>query len=217
MQPVRNLPVAILVLALGLLPAGPAAPQGQRSGDADAAGLHRCTGPDGAAIFTDRRCQDMLATEDAPRPAPPIPQATVLRVRTCARDQDDLLFGVRSALEDRDVNRLADFYHWVGMDTAQGYRMLDRLDAFSAHPLLEVQLVASAGADLAPEAQPEPEPEPAFDPEAADGDAPPPPPARRPRPADLLRVDQLRSDSDMAQLVTYFHLRSNAGCWWLQF
>ena len=217
MQAVRILSGASLVLALGLFPAAPASPQGQRGGDADAAGLHRCTGPDGAAIFTDRRCQDMLAIEDAPPAAPAVRPASVLRVRTCARDQDDLLFGVRSALENRDVNRFADFYHWVGMDTVQGYRMLDRLDAFSARPVLEVQLVASVGADLAPRDLPEPEPEPAFDPDLADGDAPPPPPAPRPRPAELLRVDQLRSDSDMAQLVTYFHLRSNAGCWWLQF
>ena len=111
-----------------------------------------------------------------------------VRVRSCARNQDDLLFGVRSALENRDANRLADFYHWTGMGTAEGYRVMNRLSAVSERPLVDVQLVSSA-------------------------DAPP----RHPRAPDLLRVDQMRGNEDAGALVTYFHLRSNAGCWWLQF
>jgi hypothetical protein len=30
-------------------------------------------------------------------------------------------------------------------------------------------------------------------------------------------VEQMRNDQDLATQVTFFRLRSNAGCWWLQF
>ena len=54
-----------------------------------------------------------------------------------------------------------------------------------------------------------------------DGESGPPRPAPRPQPkapsADLLRVDQMRGEQDFDSQVTYFRLRSNAGCWWLQF
>ena len=43
-----------------------------------------------------------------------------------------LLDGVRAALESHDANRLADYYHWSGMDSKSGYALMDRLNAFSA-------------------------------------------------------------------------------------
>ena len=149
----------------------------------------------------------------------------IVRVHTCARNQGELLEGVRNALEARDPNRLAEYYHWSGMSNSQGYQVLNRLATFSARPLLEVQLVRggewhSPGPDQEPERQP-----PLFEPLSsdsglesgsalADPDAPPPRPAK---PADLLRVDQLRSDKDFDSQVSYLHLLRNAGCWWLQF
>jgi hypothetical protein len=33
----------------------------------------------------------------------------------------------------------------------------------------------------------------------------------------MLRVDQMRSDQDVASTITYFHLLTNAGCWWMRF
>jgi hypothetical protein len=33
----------------------------------------------------------------------------------------------------------------------------------------------------------------------------------------MLRVDQMRSEQDMASTITYFHLLTNAGCWWMRF
>ncbi len=42
-------------------------------------------------------------------------------------------------------------------------------------------------------------------------------PGVRPDRADLLRVDQMGSDQDLGIQATYFRLRSNAGCWWMQF
>jgi hypothetical protein len=96
-------------------------------------------------IFTDRRCGDLGATPRCRRPARSAGTlAASLRVRTCARNQDALLGGVRAALENHDANRLADYYHWTGMGSTEGYRLMERLDAFSARPVVDVQLVRSA-------------------------------------------------------------------------
>lgn len=182
-------------------------------------GLHRCVGPDGGTIFTDRRCSDLQAV-DAPEPGSgEQPAAVVVRVRSCARNQDDLLIGVRSALENRDGNRLAEFYHWSGMGTAQGYRVLDRLSAFSQRPVVDVQLISSmASPDDFSMPPMEPDDETDDDSEFnADGSQAPDQPVHRRHPADLLRVDQMRDTADLTAEVTYFHLLSNAGCWWMQF
>lgn len=181
-------------------------------------GLRRCIGSDGVVIFTDRQCVALDAVE-SPQQMSPIQSGALFRVRSCARNQDDLLFGVRSALESGDVNRLADFYHWTGMGTAEGYRVMGRLSKLSERPLVDVRLVSSAEPDD-PVQERFAWPVTAWDPVDADAfnmdddaQAPPPPP----RVADLLRVDQMRGDEDAGALVTHFRLRSNAGCWWLQF
>jgi hypothetical protein len=190
-------------------------------------GLRACVGADGIPIFTDRRCEDLGATEQQARAAPPGAMLSpgLLRVHSCARNQDDLLAGVRAALESHDANRLADFYHWTGMGTAEGYRLMARLDAFSARPVVDVQLVRGARADPDPEADyfqfqppvPPATPDPPADAEpGADPSAEAPAPPRRPH-ARLLRVDQMRSDRDVAATITYFHLLTNAGCWWMRF
>jgi hypothetical protein len=193
-------------------------------------GLHRCIDGTGVTIFTDRRCDDLQAQESAPPPATAVAPGVVVRVRSCARNQDDLLFGVRAALENHDVNRLAEFYHWTGMSNAAGYQLMDRLARFSDRPLVDVQLMSSRAqaAYDSPYDSPYAEPERVPTPSIADLDAdvdpfaveapldPPPPPPRAPA-SDLLRVDQTRSNEDIAAQVTYFHLRSNAGCWWMQF
>jgi hypothetical protein len=173
-------------------------------------------GADGVPIFTDQRCSDLLAIEQLRPPKPPERPGMLVSVRSCARNQDDFLLGVRSALESGNVNRLADFYHWTGMDTATGYRLMGRLEAFSERPLVEVQLVSSGE----PEAGLDPEPDSrleGFDLLAgtdSDDAASTPRPSR---PADLLKVDQMRSNDDLAIQATYLRLRNNAGCWWMQF
>jgi hypothetical protein len=188
---------------------------------AEVGGLRRCIDASGASVFTDRSC-DSIAATDAP-PDLVLPARTAARitsVRSCARSKSDLLDGVRSALEGHDVNRLADYYHWAGMDGAEGYRLMDRLEAFSKRPFVDAQLVSSR----------------MLPPVADFGDSPgllsrpflaaplesrasdlPEPRTLAPRPADLLRVDQMRSDQDAAAQVTWFRLRSNAGCWWMQY
>lgn len=192
-------------------------------GDAPATpddGLQHCVGPDGVTIYTDQRCSDLQAVEQVEPAKPPERPGMLVSVRTCARNQDDFLLGVRSALESGDVNRLAEYYHWSGMGTEAGYRLMDRLSAFGELPLVDVQLVSST--------EPEPDDRPGASPYEdvidpfAPGDAgttyaAPPAPPRPRHPADLLRVDQMRSSEDLGIQATYFRLRSNAGCWWMQF
>lgn len=191
----------------------------------DAGGLRQCVGADGVPIFTDRRCEDLGATpQQAPAVSGARTSAGLVRVRSCARNQDDLLAGVRAALESHDANRLAEFYHWTGMGSTEGYRLMERLDAFSSRPVVDVQLVRSADpeaefySDLYFDAPP---PMPRWPGESEDeatfAETPAPPPRRRSRLASLLRVDQMRSDTDVASTVTYFRLLTNAGCWWMRF
>ena len=204
-----RLPHAFALAALLLLPR-----QAATQDSAATSALHRCVGADGNAIFTDRACRDLDATDAPPPSAAILSPAVVVRVRTCARSQDDLLSGVRNALEAHDPNRLAEFYHWTGMGNREGYRLMGRLSNFSERPLLDVQLVSSAReGTLLPDLLPPPELGDEFpiDPEPA---APVLPPRSN---ANLLRVDQMRSETDLESQVTYFRLRSNAGCWWLQF
>ena len=193
-------------------------------------GMRHCVGPDGVPIFTDRRCSDLGAAPRVVVPSMPGGAMPVLptRVHSCARNQTALLDGVRAALENHDVNRLADFYHWSGMGTTEGYRLMERLDAFSERQVVDVQLVREARPEepedlYSDRFDPLPEPLPLppalgldeatspLDPEAA-----PPPPRRRPL-ASMLRVDQMRSATDVGSTVTYFRLLTNAGCWWMRF
>src|SRR5688500_14314921 len=69
-----------------------APPPAYASPPGDPGGLRQCVGADGVPIFTDRRCEDLGASPHRPPPqafgaSPPGP----LRVRSCARNQDDLL------------------------------------------------------------------------------------------------------------------------------
>jgi hypothetical protein len=193
MKPAAALSVFLLWIAAWPMP-GFESTRG-RADAAQANGLSRCTSADGVTMFTDKRCSDLQAAEHPRQPPPPERPGVLVRVRSCARNQDDFLFGVRMALENRDVNRLADYYHWTGMDTGAGYRLMDRLHAFSELPLVDVQLVLSM---------------------PLDSDATPVPASNQPS-ADLLRVDQMVSSTDLATRATYFHLRNAAGCWWMQF
>jgi hypothetical protein len=188
-------------------------------------GIRQCLSPEGVPIFTDRRCADLGAM---PHTAPPAPMGEAtnlpLRVRTCARNQAMLLDGVRAALESHDANRLADYYHWSGMDSKSGYALMDRLNTFSSRQVVDVRLVRNA----APEQEPDLfedrfDPLPPPLPEASEGATPEDateaasvPRPRRPL-ASLLRVDQMRGENDAAANVTYFHLLTNAGCWWMRF
>lgn len=191
-----------------------ASPGGAARAQSTATGIHRCVGTDGRMIFTDRSCEESGAIEQA---APSAGAGNVrIAVRGCARSREELLWGVRSALEARDGNRLAAFYHWPGMATGDGYRLMDRLAAFADRPLVDAQLLSSADLrDDSPIVEPV-----AVEQTSAElslGLPAPAPPAPARHVLDLLRIDQMLSAKDAAAQVTYFRLQPYAGCWWIRY
>ena len=179
-------------------------------------GIHRCVGPDGRVVFTDRGCDESGSTEQA---APAAGAGNVrVAVRGCARTREDLLWGVRSALESRDANRFASFYHWPGMSTGDGYRLMDRLAAFSDRPLVDAQLLSSADLRESAPVEPAADLEPTSAEQSLGLPAPDtPPPAPVSHAPDLLRVDQMLSATSASSQVTYFRLQPYAGCWWIRY
>lgn len=210
------------------------------SAPAAAQGIRRCVDAQGMSIFTDRPCSEMNAV---PMQAPPATEGNLANgfrggfsQRGCARRPEELLERVRSALEARDVNRLASHYHWTGTGSGSGKRLMDSLERIAGQPLVSAELVypdtppdypdAAAG-DLRQTGSPGP----AWNtPRANDGatgsrDAPapegaPPPEAPAPDPANApphaLRILQMRTDQAEQATRTDFQLRRNAGCWWIE-
>jgi hypothetical protein len=166
--------------------------------------IHRCMTPEGQAIFTDRRCADVGATEQAP-PPPQQPRAlgaTGERVyRGCSHTLQDLVFEITSAVDANDVNRLAGVYHWVGMSQDTSVGVMTRLDAIVRRPLIDIVPVSPGPPDESVV------PAPAGDP----GD-----PARTPvrRTPVAIRLEQTLADS-VSPAPTVFGLRRYLGCWWI--
>lgn len=206
---------AACTCALALVAAGSAfAPAAQ-------AQVRRCALPDGRTVFTDRRCDELGATERVPREAAAAHGARRTYRGGCARNLQDLMYEVTSAIDGRDANRLAGVYHWAGMSSDAAYRTLARLDAIAQRPLVDLVPVMPAEPD--PHALPRPqwtvsevpslpaptgptaEPAPTVD--AA-------PPSRRARAPVALRVEQTLANGTTPSR-TVFGLHRHLGCWWL--
>ena len=203
--------LACLVVALAL-PA-PAAAQ-----------VRRCVDAQGNSVFTDRSCASVDAS---PREAPPPPggaYAGGFGRRGCARTPTQLLDGVRGALEARDVNRLANFYHWPGTGSGAARSLMDTLEAVVARPLVAVSLLRPAafpewgdpdgsyfsgerGLDAPALTTPAGTPPAATDAPLAQADEPAP---------TALRVEQMAAAGDISTRQTTFTLRQHAACWWIQ-
>lgn len=162
--------------------------------------IHRCEGANGINIFTDQKCEDIGA---APR-ADPVSNGTSgpvnsarLRVTSCPRTTQDLLYGIENAIAAGDVNQLAAFYHWPGTSASASERILKRLGALTERPLLSIDLLA---------------PPPARD---ADGyeilvGGPE-------RDAYGIQIIESASARDQTPARTTFSLHRNIGCWWVTF
>ena len=204
----------ILLLLAGLVPAWapPAAAQ-----------VHRCVDANGVAVYTDRPCEAVQAT---PREAPADPAAGAnftsgFAVRGCARRPETLLSGVRGALEARDVNRLASWYHWTGTGTGTARALMDELEAIANRPLVSVELVYPQPAGngvrfTSPQQVSEPENpgEVNLTPFPSDPESPGEV-NLTPSPVSL-RVQQMRGPADIEAVTVHFALRQNAGCWWIE-
>ena len=204
-----------------------------RPGHAQGA-VNRCVNAAGENIYSDQACSDMRAID---RPAQGSNLVSsghrIVVARTCARKPDELLSDVRNALAAQDVNRLAGSYFWTGMGSREAYSLMDRLNAFSARPLIDAQLVSRVpepdpyATNSAPEFE---MPESAIDDSAQDESAqdqpaqddqtpdeqaaPAPVAARRP---ELIRVEQTRSAKDAETATSYLRIVPAAGCLWVSF
>jgi hypothetical protein len=167
---------------------------------ARAAGMNRCVGPDGHSVFTDQHCEDVGAVV-RPEPAPPFGSAGTQRVHVhvhdCARTTDDLHNGLESALAAHDVNRIAGFYQWAGISSAESADILKRLQAIADRPLAEVRLVRP------------------HQPTDANGDQT----VASAHPSEPIAIElvQTRSSNDPTPARTEFALTAYMGCWWIRF
>lgn len=187
MKPLRR-PLSLLLPPLALA----AALSGNHG--ASAQEVHRCVTPDGRSLYTDRQCEDVAAVE---RKRPVVQsQGAVLHIRDCARSPDDLLFGVRTALDAQDVNKLAAFYLWTGIGSEQSVQLMDRLDRVSQRPLVDLAL--QGGDPLATI--------------LVDGV-----PVSRPTPPARLQLMQVASENSVHSVDTTFQLARSHGCWWIRF
>ena len=120
-------------------------------------GIQRCEAPDGTAIYTDKACAAFGATatpisgelltrlasdtggrkDDSGvfgnRHAPAIARRSA--ASGCARSTTQLSMDLQGAWALGDVNRIAESYHWVGLDTDQARSIMQRLGRLAEQPL----------------------------------------------------------------------------------
>lgn len=169
--------------------------------------VRRCTAGDGSLIYTDRKCDDIGATERLSSIGITGTYGSHV-YRGCARSVQDLAYSLGNAIQTSDVNQLAGLYDFSGTSTSTGYRLMERLGVIAKRPLVDVQPMYSGGHD-------------AFsDPYAGvvefdqDG-AIVARPAARPKLVGL-RVEQTLANGSTPSR-TVFGLRKNLGCWWVHF
>jgi hypothetical protein len=168
--------------------------------------VRHCTAADGSVVYTDRKCDDIGASE---RIAPsPMAGGSALPGRyrnVCARTVQDLVYSFSSALQSGDANQVAGVYDWAGMPTSSAYRVMSRLDAIARRPLVDVQPMYSGGTNAHGDGVIE------FDESTGEVISHPP---RKPRLIGL-RVEQTLADGSTPSRVN-FGLRQRMGCWWVR-
>jgi hypothetical protein len=166
--------------------------------------VRRCTTVDGHTLYTDRRCEDLGATERLPRDDAGYANRLPYR-GGCARQLQDLVFEVGSAIDAGDTNRLASVYHWPGLSSRNGYAVVGRLDTIARRPLVDIRALRPAPPNPYGAASDGTTP-------GLDGDYYPQTTVRRAPTA--LRIDQTLSDG-LTPSRTTFGLRKHMGCWWI--
>ena len=112
---------------------------------------------------------------------------------SCSRNLQDLVYELTTAIDSRDVNRLAGIYQWTGTSTSTGYALMQRLDAIAQRPLVDIVPVYPASA-------------------GGEDDYFPQTTVRR-RPIGLRLEQTLANGSTPSHTV--LGLRRSFGCWWV--
>ena len=167
-------------------------------------GVQRCSTMSGQTVYTDKRCEDIGAMDRLPSGDTPTAATGALYRGGCSRTLSDLVMQVSSAIQAKDVNRLAGVYHWTGTSDATALRILDRLDAVTQRPLVDIVPVRPA-------------PAPVLDATGqvvdANQDGYYPHTAQRQRPIGLRVVQTLKNSATPAD--TTFGLRRAYNCFWI--
>ena len=167
--------------------------------------VRRCTTADGGLVYTDRKCDDIGATERVVTNG--LSGLYGKHVyRGCARTVQDLSYSLSNAIQSGDVNALAGVYDFSGASTSSGYQLMDRLALISNRPLVDVQPLYSGGNDAYDNAYPGIA---EFDENGSII------PQRTTKPRLIgLRVEQTLPNGSTPSR-TVFGLRKNLGCWWV--
>jgi hypothetical protein len=166
--------------------------------------VRKCISADGRPLYTDQKCEALGATEPpapptlAPGAAAEVARSNRLYMGGCTRTLQDLVFEIRTAVEQGDANRLSGIYHWVGVSDANALAVMDRLDKIVHRPLLDIQPIS---ADPVSEG-------------AITGDAGEVPRTTVRRPPIGLRLEQTLPQS-ITPARTVLGLRRHYGCWWV--
>lgn len=188
---------------------------------AHAQDFRRCVKADGSVLFTDSVCaeqeQEQLQQPSATPPSSGIRLGTrpyIALPPSCNRNPDDLLYGIRSAINMNDVNQLAKQYHWVGITTAQAELLMNRLEVLVKNPLIDIQLlypVAAENKQALIELN--------YDSEAYLDDAEELDTAQQARRAQpyALRVVQYLSNTNNQTHSSTFRLQRHFECWWIRY
>ena len=190
--------LAVLLLLLAACACAPRVAQAQ---------VRRCTAADGSLVFTDRKCQDIGASERL-QPPPPAGMGASYPGSyrsTCARSVQDLAWALSSAIQSGDANQVAGVYDWSGMSSSNAYRLMERLDLIARRPLVDVQPMYAGGTNEYGDGVVE------FDEQTGEVVARP---QRKPRLIGL-RVEQTLANGTTPSR-TVFGLRRNLGCWWVR-
>ena len=138
----RSLSLSVLACLLVCGGLRPAIAQAQQQG------VQRCTTMSGDTVYTDKRCEDVGAMDRLPSPSTTTAATGALYRGGCSRTLSDLVMQVSSAIQAKDVNRLAGVYHWTGTSDATALRILDRLDVVVQRPLVDIVPVRPAPAPI---------------------------------------------------------------------
>ena len=219
----RQCLTTVPILLLGWLLLGPwlALPA-----PAQAQSIRRCVDADGVTVFTDKPCELVQAR---PRLAAQAQAPVTLSAgraslgaqsgRQCPQRLSELVDEIQLAIQSGDVNRLSALYWWAGHGNASASRLLERLEAMAARPLVDI---APVYPELAPPSEPaQPQWLEVGDSGSAAasgaGTAAPVVAAttRPPRPY-ALRVEQVLANSATPSR-SILRLRRQYGCFWISF